>query len=235
MNGYDDDEGFGQVDGDESGSARFVPGGAGQPWLRGALPPWHMWGNSVPLRVDSTGLDPDHVVLNSQQVCRVSYKRPETFSFWLGGRLTSQVPMAGAAFVVMVFDIFTGAGRSNFQTKQPPPVGSVFNQAGFCSMIWNLGIGDIPANAPVKYTTRVPSPPLDDRAPTTTTQIIEWIPAQDIQVTARLVVLPITVPSVVIYEAEAHAYFAPRTHLRPEWHAPGPPELLFRGDEIGGS
>lgn len=235
MNGYDDD-GYGQVDGDESAAVRFQPGGAGQPWLRGSLPPWHMWGNSVPLRVDSTGLDPDHPVLNSQQVTRVSYKRPETFSFFLGGRLTSQVPMPGAAFVAIVFNVFTGAGRSNFQTKQPVPVApaSPFNQQGFCKLLWSLGIGDIPANAPVKYTSRVPTPLLDDRDPLSAQQI-EWIAAQDIQVTAQLIVLPITVPSVVIYEAEAHAYFAPRTHIRPEWNAPGPPELLFRGDEIGGS
>jgi len=231
-----DGEEYGQVDGDPSSAAQFQAGGAGQPWLRPGLPPWHMWGNSVPLRVDSTGLDEDHPALTSQQVCRVAYKRPETWSFWIGGRLTGTTPMPGAAFVAMVFDIFTGVGRSNFQTKQPvPAVGSIFNQQGFCKLLWSLGIGDIPANAPVKYTTAVPSPALDDRDPTST-QRIDWIAAQDIQVTAQLIVLPILVPSIVVYEAEAHAYFAPRTHIRPEWHAgPVPPELLFRGDEIGGS
>jgi hypothetical protein len=225
---------YGQVDGDASAAVQFQPGSAGQPWLRGGLPPWHMWGNSIPLRVDSTGLDEDHPVLISQQVTRISYKRPETWSFWLAGRLTSNVPMPGPAFVAMVFNIYTGVGRSSFQTSQPvPATGSVFNQLGFCKLLWNLGMGDIPSAAPVKYTTRCPTPPLDDRD-ATSTQIVEWIPAQDIQVTAQLIVLPILVPEVVVYEAEAHAYFAPRSHIRPEWYAKGPPELQYRGDEIGG-
>lgn len=227
---FDDDA---QVDGDASGAANFHAPSLGTPWLRGGMPPWHMWGGSVEMTIDSVGLDPDHPSLNAQQVVRINYKRPETWSFFFGARLLGSTPTTGGVFIAVVFDLLLGTGRSVFQTLQPIAT-NPFNTLGFCKLLWSLNPGDVPLAQPSKYTTRVNSPPLDDRD-ATSVQPIEWVGAQDIQVGVRMIVLPVLVPTPFVYRAEAHAYFAPRTHVRPDWMQEGPPEMQFQGSEIGGT
>lgn len=202
-------------------------------------PPWHMWGNAVDLRIDSTGLDPDRPVLKAQQVVKVSYKRPDSWSFFFGGRLKGVQPYGSAAFVSMQFDIFTGIGRSVFQTgPQPfiPP--DAFSKLAFCKFVWAVPLNAIGSTQPVKYTTVVDTPRMDDRVPEGdgTIRQIECLPAQDIQVSVQLIVLPILLPTPLVYEAEAHAYFAPRSHVRPDWiDVDAPPNVRFRGEELGGT
>lgn len=48
-----DGEDYGQVDGDSSGAVQFERRGAGIPWARNPMPPWHLWGNTQ--RVEEIG------------------------------------------------------------------------------------------------------------------------------------------------------------------------------------
>lgn len=210
-------------------------------------PPWFMWGTSRRLTIDSTGRDPDVAASVSVQLARVAYKRPETWSFWFGARLIGSQPYVGPAFVSVLFDIAIGVGRSNFVTGPEPvpnvfPLPSPFDKVPFCKFVFSVPATQTGSEQPFKWTTQVPTPRLDDRSPEgdNSFQVIDRIPAQDIQCNATLLVLPITVPSAQLYEVEAHAYFAPRTHIRPDWLYPGSPSqghpnVKFRGGETGGS
>lgn len=204
-----------------------------EPWVRGGSPPWHMCGNSIQLRIDSAGLDPDRPAAIIQQLNKIEYKRPETWSFWFGARLIGATPIPSAAFIKLVFDVYHGTGRSVFQTgPQPVPV-DPFNTLGFATFLWSLNLNAVPDLAPKKYTSQVDSPLLDDRDATSIRRI-EWIPAQDIQVNVRMIVLPILLPTPFVYEAEAYGAWAPRSHVRPDWFTDGSDEFAFRGDETGG-
>lgn len=219
----------------------------GEPWLE-PQPPWHMWGTSDVLRIDSTGRDPDFPAFATVQLSRVSYRRPDTFCFWFGARLRGQQPYVSAAFVAVLFDVYIGLGRSNFQTgPEPVPVGVLpvpsFGKNAFCKFVFDVPLGQIGDVQPFKWTTTVPSPRLDDRTPEGDNTVLPMsqLVAQDIQCSATLVVLPLLIPTPQVYELEAHAYFAPRSHMRPDWFQKNPPPrgphagLLFRGKETGGT
>ena len=218
----------------------------GQPFLE-PNPPWHMWGNAAELRIDSTGLDPDVPASVSVQVARVAYKRPETWSFWFGARLRGNQPYVGPAFVAVMFEVAIGIGRSNFLTGPSPvpnifPLPSPFDKVPFCKFVFSVPVTQTGAEQPFKWTSVVPTPRMDDRSPEGDESFgqIDHIAAQDIQCNATLIVLPITVPSAQLYEVEAHAYFAPRSHVRPDWfeqnpRVSAPPGLKYRGKETGGS
>lgn len=206
-------------------------------------PPWFMWGTSRTLRIDSTGLDPDREAVQSIQLSRVGYRRPETWSFWFGARLVGSQPYVSPAFVAVMFDVAIGVGRSNFLTgPEPVQPASPFDRVPFCKFVFSVPMGETGSMQPFKWTTRVPTPRLDDRSPEgdASTFVIDRIPAQDIQCSARLVVLPLLLPEPQLYEVEAHAYFAPRTHVRPDWFYPGSkkeahPNIKFRGAETNGT
>jgi hypothetical protein len=58
---------------------------------------------------------------------------------------------------------------------------------------------------------------------------IEWLPAQDIQCYARASLGPVGTADI-----EVSAWFAPRSHVRPDWFRETD-ESRFRGGEVDGT
>lgn len=184
------------------------------------LAPWHMWGGTQ--RVDITPAA--GVTTNaSLQLAKVSYKRPETWSFFFGVSLLGQGDSSDTLAIRVYIDIILGVGRSSFQAANQ----DLASFPQFARFGWNLvapyNLGAIPK----KWTTVGSRVQLDDLDATDTTRP-EWLVAQDIQATARLgVTAETTEPTIT---AEVSAFFAPRSHVRPDWF-----REEFRGHETGGT
>lgn len=200
--------------------------------LQQPLPPWHMWGNGETVTV-SDAVGAAVTPRTSQQIARVNYKRPETWSFWIGARLTGGAENLGVGdgLIRLIVDIIPGVGRASFLTAQnQSPLVAI--RPAFVDFHWVVPAGDRPGASidNVKYTTTAITPPLDDRDDTTT-RTVEWFPAQDIQCEATLIKIAADIAEVT---AEVHAYFAPRSHVRPDWFRRAPATEQFLGDETGG-
>lgn len=225
---------YAQVDGDDSGVANFTPAGAGTPWLREGIPPWHMWGNSQTIRVNAETTDTTAPV-GTGQLVKVSYKRPETWHFLLVARLVNapQVVLDNELAVTVYFDVIAGIGRSQ----------SVLQT--FETFSWGWVEGEAPPYAKTLYTQQVRTPALrmvfdsgegiyvDDPA---SIQTFNELVAQDIQVTCRVnfFMRGINEGDQSFADVEVSAFFAPKTHVRPDWFVNGPPETMFPGAETQG-
>lgn len=200
-----------------------------RPWLSPGLPPWHMWGTTEQFSFVPPGFPPPQTV----QLARINYKRPETWSFVFAGRLTGgSTNTSGSDYhVVMLFDLIYGVGRSSDNTQQPQ-VGNPLDRHAFAKLVWTVPNGQTPGqiNGSVKYTTVVRSPLLDD-TDSESFERIEWLAAQDINVQVNIS----TDAEFQTIRGEASAYFAPRSHIRPDWlRGDVPPELQFPGEEVEG-
>jgi hypothetical protein len=218
--GFDDDA---QVDGDDSGTARFVSNlrSAGIPWAREGLPPWHLWGTQETV-VAQSGVMFTPAVVASQQLTRVAYKRPDTWHWLFFARLLegpSPGPGQGASLVIN-FDVTIGLGRSNVQL------------VGFETFSWSWGTGDSPPTSVVMFSSTSrgslrtfppPATPVDN--------LISELVAQDVQVNARIQNGSNFVSSI---RCEVASFFAPKSHIRPDWYSDGPLEVQFTGAENQG-
>jgi hypothetical protein len=226
---FDDDA---QVDGDESGSAQFFSrlSQAGTPWAREGLPPWHMWGNSETFG-PMGAFSPDSVPILGRQLVRVSYKRPETWRWVFAARLI-EAPSAGALGtyeMTIDFDVTIGLGRSSVTLPN------------FDRLKWTwTGTGNAPVGYPL-WSTRTLSPPTEysfvDGAPVAdqTGREIDDLVAQDIQVSCRVQFVALDEPEGGQATLEVSGYFAPKTHIRPDWlQLDVPVESQFPGGEVGG-
>jgi hypothetical protein len=193
------------------------------------LTPWQLWGDSKTLEaVQDTGLA---VVTSSTQVAKVTYKRPETWSFWLGARLVGgDTPVANSAVLVR-FSIILGAGRSSFATEQPSPLVSFNTWFQDFRFVIPAGVAPGLQNDNIKYVTSVICPPTNDSIATTVREV-DHLVAEDIQCRATLYLQSIAVNNRII--AEATAYFAPWSHVRPDWFQEDPARQ-FIGSETGGT
>ena len=165
-------------------------------------PPWHMWGNSagvtLPVPGSTTG-----VSQGNGQLAHIQYKRPETWTFFFGCRVTGFDYAGGAVPSLDVFfDLTLGVGRA------------VTNIEAFETYHWNL-----PAEQGIfRYSTEVVGPLRS--ASDTQPNLITNIPAQQINCTWRAnLFVPAGAPATLSLELQA--YFAPRSHIRPEWFEPG--------------
>lgn len=222
-----------QVDGDVA----FQPGGAGQPWLRTGVPPWHMWGSSQVVRCEATGSD-QATVFNAGQLAKVAYKRPETWHFLFQARIINAPgpvtsPTNGLVITVR-FDVITGIGRSQSQL------------VGFDTWNWIWTGSELPPTT-VLWATSAETPLLryvidpdsglyvpDPRG----VRVVDQIIGQDIQVTCAvsLEMTGIDEGDARTADVEVSAYVSPKTHIRPEWFLQGTvPEVNFGGDEIKGT
>lgn len=223
--GEDDD---GQIDGDFAGPAQFAPFqpvNAGQPWLRTPMPPWHLWGDSQTLTFPTIGTTTEPAQA-TQQLVRVSYRRPETWH-WLFAAQLLEAPAALAAqqgVVFVVFDLIVGVGRSaivlpNFETYSWTWVGPVLapvNQMTFSTQV----------RAPNRaIVTPAPATPIDN--------VVDQINAQDLQISARVLVAQ-TGGMTGQVRVQVSAQVAPKTHVRPDWMMEGPAEAVFAGSETEG-
>lgn len=168
--------------------------------------PWHMWGNSVQLRSD-TGVAGGNTA--ASQLLRINYKRPETWSFFFAAELLNAATPAPNMNVVVLIDLIAGVGRSNFDTFQQ---GNILTVPAFVrfDFLFTPPFGPGPFR---KYTTRGSGPLVDDNI-ATSAPVIDWIPAQDIQVQVRA---RVSGPLGSLADVSVYGAFAPRSHVRPEW------------------
>jgi len=183
------------------------------------LAPWHMWGTSQRMQLNNS-------VNVSKQLAKVNYKRPETWSFFFGARLLSAEAVGVPSIeVIVVFDIIIGVGRTSFTTV--PPNNEVGVGSGFAPFRFGVAIPFVGnAFSYRKWRTNGRGPATDDLT-AASIPTIEYFPAQDIQCLARGRVTPTGTA-----EVEVTAYFAPRTHIRPDWIQE---DNQFLGNETGGT
>lgn len=230
----DDDDG--QIDGDGDPSPYVAPGLTGspfaanfgaQPWMRGGLPPWHLWGNVIPIGPIS-GFASNPVQFTGQLV-RAAYKRPETWHWIFGARIVN-APVAGGAGswqLSVAFDLIVGIGRSMLQL----PSFETLRWTWTGSFVPTQPLWSTNALATTDYT-------LTDGVPSLGTQrIIDQIVAQDIQLNCRASLIAIDEPGGGQANVEVSAYFAPKHHARPDWYqiVRTVREAQFAGDETGGT
>lgn len=222
---FDDDA---QVDGDAS--VPFVPNSAGQPWLRGGVPPWHLWGNTERLTITSDSFGAARVV--SGQLNKISYKRPDTWHWFFGAKLISGPTVASPqeAGVRIHFDVTIGVGRSFYQIPSFETLQWVWSDPGG-------GPVPTPPTDVLLYSTTAVAPNRsynNATPPAAVENRINEIVAQDIQVQLRLEGLS-NFPNTIVVDVTG--FWSPKTHVRPEWLLGDrvPPEAKFPGNEIGGS
>lgn len=189
-----------------------------------AEPPWKMWGTSVPLNVAGTVASVERA---SQQVARVSYKRPENWRFFIRAALIGgDAPAVNPMAIRIRVDLFFGVGRAVTQTQQPTVTGII--QEAFAFFTWLVPAGVAPQEVQFsnKYVTQVRTPPTID-TDLTTRQTIDHLPADNIQAQATLTVVK-SEPLAV--QSQVEVFFAPNVHVRPDWW-----EGQFLGDEVEGT
>lgn len=250
--GADDVDGDG-VDGDAAHPPQFEafrPGGAGAPWLRSGMAPWHMWGNSQ--RIDAVVQDSSAAQRTNSpgQLVKISYKRPETWHWLFAAKLvTGPASPIVATQIEVAFDLAVGIGRSSIVLQsagvvQDKPFEQFFFQWGPVATLF-------PRNAQL-YSTQVLGPnrvfrtdapfPNQEGFPTpgafvTGPSLINEIVAQDLQLSCRVIALapPGAASLGSIVTVEVSAQFAPKTHVRADWFQQAPDEVVFAGSEVGGS
>jgi len=178
--------------------------------------PWHLWGQviTVPYTNTSGALD-----ITPQQIANVNYNRPETWTFLLGFGVQSSPGASFGGDAILRMDLLVGLGRSNMKIDN-------FWRQRFTAAQLNSN------NNFFRHTTRAQTFDTDNATAgiTDTTNFVELLPAQSIQVQFRTSILfsgQLTITAM--------AFFAPVHHHRPEWHMVkgGKPEPRFQG-ELGG-
>lgn len=175
----------------------------------GGPSPWHLWGNSIQVNIDSaTSTLPGRA--NTQQLVRVAYGRPDTWRFLLASTLisasdTSLSPWSGEQVDILVrFHLQVGIGRAMLSipdwavirwSYQPTPPSN--------ETLWTSFARD--RYADIKSTLSTPTP-------------VDQIVAQDLQLSAEINVLTAATHAVSASLA-VQAFFAPSTHYRPDWAA----------------
>lgn len=230
-----DDDDDGQIDGDGPGPAIWAPQGPSpfarapgdQPWLREGTPPWHMWGNSQQL--STTLLAGQFGESVSGQLVKVTYKRPETWHFLLAAKFLpggTAAPLGTLLDLNIVFELTIGIGRSIFQTF-------AFTEFRFrwenANAPTNVLLWATQVNAAALFQNVAVPIPADVRP---VTQVV----AQDIQLNFRAALLlsGAAVGYPYTASAEVSAFFAPKTHVRPDWFRKAGEELQFPGAEVSG-
>lgn len=184
-----------------------------------ATPPWHMWGNTQTVQLQANSVTP--VSAASPQLARINYKRPDSWRFFMAATLLDvQGPVLAGSLVTVAFSVTLGVGRS--QSTIPQFVFFEFDPAGGAPFY------TLPA---LKWTNASLEPVrVGTTPPAFSTSRIDVIPADSIQCTA---ICTLQAGSAAAYRAtlEVAAYFAPQTHVRPDWYT----EVgHFNGNEDGG-
>jgi hypothetical protein len=196
--------------------------------------PWALWGQKA--TVDLVAVAPGAFQATiSQQLTRVDYGRPDTWSFLLGGRILTGPVSAAAAVINLRMQVQGGVGLDRFDSRQILGPASGGGTEGFASFVWSLAAGVVPGTQPAnnKFGTRILGPVLDDTVGAGSRQIIDRLPSQAVNVFAEAT-LGVGNVDVVgqTYKLEVFSFFAPMTHVRPDWYqVDGEP---FAGGETGG-
>jgi hypothetical protein len=183
-----------------------MPGGGSDSRISGSVP-WRMWGETQNVEVASSG---GLVTREEKQILRINYARPESWCFVLGAEMLETTGQSAVGtFVTVSYKISLGVGRSVITI----PDWHVFT--------WDYNAATISTlNGTVLWTNSVVNriraegngtdpPQFDDE------QWLDTIVAQDIQLAAIVAVDSAGEPTRA--KVAVHAYFAPKTHIRPEW------------------
>lgn len=252
----DDEEEYGQVDGDAPPAAVFATSMSSQPWIQqGGMAPWHMWGNTQVLTCPIIAQQVGPLRLNPNQLIKVNYKRPESWHWFFACRmLEGPDSTVGVTRLHVFWDLTIGIGRSMFQTGDAndgfssarptfdryqfdwgPPGGTNFPR--------NARIWTTQTYAPLRrfdnigtFSTQVNANNLV--APEPLIQSIDQVVAQDIQLEVRCIAenpTPGALTPGQTLTIEVTAMFAPKVHVRPDWlQLDVPPQAQFAGEEIRG-
>jgi hypothetical protein len=164
-----------------------------------AHPPWHLWGNTQTVELVSTGAP---FTLVQPQLAKISYGRPETWTFFFHVVVLNKVDTSGVdtGVVQIRYNLTLGVGRSHvlmndFELFSFPTL------PGVGSMIWSSSVN---------------GPPRDFTPPATVQNVVDKIPAENLQLSANTILTGGAAAGSSVTLAVS-AFFAPRTHVRPEW------------------
>jgi hypothetical protein len=172
-----------------------------------SIPPWHLWGSTAEITLRAGGQ------VASAQLARISYNRPDTWSFFFFAKLLSGPDAGTGNDIFAVFDVTIGVGRSQVDILGSRD-GSTVTGTLLPGLV-NLRIpsGSIPGAFAFANSGQSQGQLAGDFITALTTNISEF-PAQDIQCACRVTQLSTVVGPQVI---QLGAFFAPRTHIRPDW------------------
>lgn len=186
-----------------------LPPRAGQ---RSGIAPWHMWGNTQTIQTAQTGGSGVASAPGIGQMLRINYRRPDTWHWILSGVLleapAAALPGSGAQ-IDLFWDLTIGIGRAamvlegiehfrwDYNNPNPTPLGQAFRLTT-SSFVGNR----TESQQGIVHTTGLTS--------------IDELVFQDAQLTSRLILT--TTGNGFSAKVEASAQFAPKTHIRPEWH-----------------
>jgi hypothetical protein len=194
---------------------------------RPSIAPWHMWGTSKTITVEHPSSSATQFVQTSQ-LAKINYRRPDTWHFLFAAELL-QAPNGAVGVnvdVIVDFDLFVGVGRASVPLKGRP------GEPGFARLTFHY-TGAASAQVGItKWTTQTQTevsntPTLLNPNPIVL-PLVEF-PAQDINCAARVTTQSASADDSPT-RVEVHAYFAPKTHMRPDWF-----ERDYLGDEKEGT
>lgn len=222
------------------------------------LPPWHLWGNSQTFQVPVQDSSLPNRQAQTQQLVKVGYGRPDTWHWLFVAQLVEGPASLGFQTQLEVsFDLTVGMGRSSVVLRGAPlsqnkSFESYFFQWGPVSANFPRGVQlyssqvlapnrQFRSDPPFPDQTGNPTAASDAVAPAFATAffppLIEQIVAESIQCQARMVALapPLSASLGQLVTVEVSAFFAPKTHVRPDWfQIDEPPHTQFPGKEVPG-
>jgi len=153
------------------------------------LPPWHLWGGTLNVNLIASGAPFDII---QPQVCRIAYGRPDTWTFLLWTKVMNSPNAPNPGVVQVRWNLTLGIGRSAISIND---------------FVIFLLSPLLPTPGTRLFTTTTAD---------TESRILTDFPAQDIQLNANCIITGGAAPGSVV-DLEIGAFFAPKTHNRPEW------------------
>lgn len=192
------------------------------------IAPWHLWGSSVLHRSTLQAVTPSPFDTQGEvrQLARINYRRPDTWSFMFGVVIVDR-PNNVAAVTVTIrvdFELTIGIGRSSITLKN-----GAGNGQGFARLVTSYTT-PVTQLVPQAVWTTIAQTPNVFAGPSQA--LLQSFPAEDIQCNARIFGTSGAPLLGQPFQVEVHSYFAPRSHIRPEWYAE---DSQFRGNETGGT
>ncbi len=151
-------------------------------------------------------------MVEAPQLASINYGRPETWSFFLSAQLIGVEGVLPGNAMRVEISLGIGAGRSTSELEQ------------FQFFDWTALQLIVPSRSLMCTSVEAPAENLNRTGP----NVIEWLPAQQIQCLARGYFQGSVPSNTSTVKVAVAAYFAPRTHIRPEWYRTPP---IFNGGE----
>lgn len=153
------------------------------------IPPWHMWGNHLNIHLEATGAPFD---ISTLQLVNINYGRPETWSWIFWSEVTASSNPGAPGVVQARFNVTTGVGRARLTIPD------------FVMFIYT----PILPNLNLRYTTST----VDSE-----TRVISDLPTQDLIINVNAIITGGAAPGTTV-DLTVGAFFAPKSHIRPEWY-----------------